>query len=517
MSGSKNVMTQNSAPSPPAATPRLDAVDRPAVFRPGRLRYWLVYPATISLLYVLGGLLWLLVANPLLSAWLHDAPPSPLSRQWPNVLAIIASGGLLHWLLKIHDKPAYRDLEARVRERTDELLASNRTLEQQIAARIQVEYALRDSEERFRQLAEHIREVFWVYGIGEERLLYVSPAYEEVWERPIQGLYDRPLDWIEAVHPDDRPRVQVARLAMLGRGYLGEEYRIVRPDGAIRWIWDRGFPIHDEAGYVYRIAGLTEDITARRLAEDRLRRQQVELARMSRLSLAVELASNLAHELNQPLAAIVAYTQACLTLLRQDHTDPRELTGTLDEIVNQGLRAGGIIRHLRELVRKHPAAQAALDLNSLIEAVIHYAQLELRQAGVTLKLELAEALPPVLADDIQTQLAVLYLIRNAIEAMPETGDGPRELTLRTAPLDADRILATVRDTGSGFGAETVERLFEPFFSTKPGGMGLGLAVSRSIIESQGGQLWATANPDRGASFHFTLPIHNNPQCSAARS
>ena len=441
-----------------------------------------------------------------------------LSTRWPYRNADGAVIGVLGIIRDItarraaeeRSRPTRADRQTPTQERASELLATNRALERQIAARIQAEIARRDSEERFRQLAEHIREVFWVYGIAEERLLYVSPAYEEVWGQPIAGLHERPLEWIEAVHPDDRPRVRAAHLEKQTSGHFDQEYRIVRPDGTIRWIWDRGFPIRDEAGHVYRIAGLAEDITARKLADDQLRRQQVELARMARLSLAVELASNLAHELNQPLAAIVAYTQACLTLLRQASTDPRELTGTLDEVVSQGLRAGEIIRHLRDLVRKHPAAQAALDLNALIRAVVHYAQLELRQSGVTLRLELMESLPPALADDIQIQLVVLYLIRNAVEAMQEAERTRRELTVRTAALDANWVMATVRDTGPAFGPETADLLFRPFFSTKAGNMGLGLSVSRSIVESQGGQIWATTNPDGGASFHFTLPVHADP-------
>jgi two-component system sensor kinase FixL len=291
---------------------------------------------------------------------------------------------------------------------------------------------------------------------------------------------------------------------------LDEEYRIFRPDGAMRWIRDRGFSIRDASGQIYRIAGLAEDITARKLAEDQLRRQQVELAKTSRLSLAIEMASSLAHDINQPLAAIVAYAQACLSLLRQDRTNSRELTGILEEIVSQGLRAGGIIRHLRDLVRKHPAAQSAVPLNDLIHAVIHYAQLELRQADITVRLELTEPLPAILADDMQIQLAVLYLVRNAIEAMQDADDAPRELLLRTAPLDTGTVLATVHDTGPGFSPEALERLFQPFFTTKSGGMGLGLSVSRSLIESQGGQLWATPNqPDRGVSFHFSLPVYTH--------
>jgi two-component system sensor kinase FixL len=458
-------------------------------------RFQAIHPALWAMLYVIGGFLWLLVGEPL-----------TFSRLLKPGLFVVASGALFYGLLRFQARTAQRVTQ------TAELTAINQTLEGQIAARVQAEMARRDSEEQFRQLAEHIREVFWVHGVAEERLLYVSPAYEEIWGRPAQSFLERPLDWIEAVHPDDQPQVHAAHIAKLESGVLNEEYRIIRPDGTIRWIWDRGFPIRDASGYVYRIVGLAEDITTRKMAEDQLRRQQVELAKTARLSLAVELASNLAHELNQPLAAIVAYTQACLALLRQDQTDPRELTATLEAVVNQGLRAGEIIRHLRELVRKHPSAQSALDLNVLIGAMVHYAQLELNHAQVVVRLELAETLPTILADDLQIQLVVLYLMRNAIEAMNDIHDRPRELTLRTTLLNADTALVTVHDTGPGLGAEATEQIFQPFFTTKATGMGLGLSVSRSIIESQGGNLWATPNsaPDRGMSFQFTLPIHSYP-------
>ncbi|MCC8999510.1 MAG: PAS domain-containing protein, partial [Candidatus Contendobacter sp.] len=305
-----------------------------------------VPPSVLALLYVIGGFLWLLAGESLVFP--HLLKPG---------LFVVVSGALFYGLLRFQARTAQRVTQAA------ELTAINQTLEGQIAARIQAEMARRDSEEQFRQLAEHIREVFWVHGVAEERLLYVSPAYEEIWGRPAQSFLERPLDWIEAVHPDDQPQVHAAHIAKLESGVLNEEYRIIRPDGTIRWIWDRGFPIRDASGYVYRIVGLAEDITTRKMAEDQLRRQQVELTKTARLSLAVELASNLAHELNQPLAAIVAYTQACLALLRQDQTDPRELTAPLEAVVNQGLRAGEIIRHLRELVRKHPSAQSALYLN----------------------------------------------------------------------------------------------------------------------------------------------------------
>ncbi len=482
------------------------------------------YPALFSLLYIVTGWLWLLIDDLVLTVWMGGAAPALLPTVLKNTVVIIASGGLFYGLLRVHIHMTCRtrqqqeeieeqlrcardDLETRVQERTTELLKMNSTLTQQMASRVQMEIALRDSEERFRQLAEHIREVFWVYGIVEERVLYVSPAYEEIWGRAVQSFDERPLDWLEAVHPDDRLRIQEAHVDKHRLGHLDVEYRIVRPDGAIRWIWDRGFPVRDQTDHVYRIAGLAEDITARKLAEDQLRRQQVDLARMSRLSLAVELASNLAHELNQPLAAIVAYAQACLTLLRQGHTDPRELVGTFEGVVNQGLRASEIIRHLRQLVQRQVAMQTPLDINALLHAVIHYAQLELRQARIDLHLELTESLPKTLADDLQIQLVVLYLIRNAVDAMCQMPEGSRQLIVRTALASADWILVTVHDTGHGLSPEAAERLFQPFFTTKPGGMGLGLPVSRSIIEAQGGQLWATPNPDSGVSFHFTLPVY----------
>ncbi len=529
-------------PSSTAVAASWDHVGRVNGSRLERLQRYCIHPAAVTLFYILGGLLWLLVGDPLSTAWVTGGapvvPPPDLPR---NLLVLAASGGLLYGLLRVQASATRRafqardlararavdrqiedrlrqirtELEVRVQERTAELLAINRALEQQIAARAQVEFALRDSEERFRQLTEHIREVFWIFDLAEERLIYISPAYEEVWGRSIQALYDRTLDWLEAVHPDDQLRLRNAHANKLESGFFNEEYRIIRPDGTVRWIWDRGFPIDDDSGHVYRIAGLAEDITARKLAEDQLRRQQVELAKMARLSLAVELASNMAHELNQPLAAIVAYTQACVTLLREDQTDPRALTGTLEEVAHQAMRAGGIIRHLRDLVRKHPTAQTPLDLNALIRSVVHYAQLELRLADTALRLELTEPLPAVLADDIQIQLVVLYLLRNAIEAMHQTESSARGLTVSTAPFDDNTVRVTIRDTGQGLSTEVAERLFQPFFSTKPGGMGLSLSVSRSIIESQGGRLWATPNPDSGASFHFTLPQYINSGSSSA--
>ena len=485
-------------------------------------RHPVTYPVLFSLLYAGGGWLLLMINDLFLSHGTEGAAFWPHALR--NMALMLVTGGLLYALLHAQARNmrrayqqqqaveeqlrrAHDELESRVQERTAALVAANHELEQQIASRAHVENALRDSEERFRQLAEHIREVFWVYDIAEEQATYLSPAYEEIWGQAAADAISNPMAWLEAVHPDDQPRIQKAHLAKHQYGYFNVEYRILRPDGGLRWIWDRGFPVRNAAGQIYRIAGLAEDITARKLEEDQLRRQQVDLAQMARLSVAVELASNLAHELNQPLAAIVAYTQASLALLQQHHTDPQELVNSLEAVIKQSLRLGEIIRHVRALVRRQPTVQASLNLDAVLHAVVHYLQLELRQAAVDLHWEVADDLPPALADDLQVQLVLVYLLRNALEAMYEMPKWARRLTVRATQSTSERLLVTVCDSGPGISPEVADHLFQPFFTTKPGNMGLSLSVSRSIIEAQGGELWATPNADGGVSFCFTLPIY----------
>lgn len=253
------------------------------------------------------------------------------------------------------------------------------------------------------------------------------------------------------------------------------------------------------------ITEMKQIITARREAEERLRQQQLELAHMARLCLAGGMASGLAHELNQPLAAIVSYGEGGLELVRSGKVDTNQLTKVLEQVVNQAMRAHGIIHHLRDFVRKQEPQRSLVDINALIQEVVRLAEPEAQKHAVRIRQEFAEGLPSLLVDNIQIQQVVLNLVQNGIEAMREGGAERRELTLRTASAGNNTIQVTVSDTGPGLSAENPHKLFMPFFTTKASGMGLGLSISKSIIEAHGGRLWASPNADRGISFHFTLP------------
>lgn len=374
-----------------------------------------------------------------------------------------------------------------------------------ITERKYAEAALAENQERFRQLAEHIREVFWINSADAQQVLYVSPAYQDIWGRSCESLYERPAAWVEAVHPEDRPRVQQARTRMAMTGEFEQEFRIVRPDGTIRWIRSRGFPIRDATGTIYRIVGIAEDITQRKEAEEQMRQQQAELAHMARLALAGEMASGLAHELNQPLGAIATYTQTCLLLIHSGQIMSEQLMETLEKVTAQAQRAGDIIHRLRDLVRKVDPHRDAIDINALLQEMVRLTEPEARQREIRIQLELVEDLPVVFADAIQLQQVVLNLMRNAIEAMTEAEAHLHELTLRTSPVGNEAIEVAISDTGPGLSPEAMDRLFLPFFTTKPTGMGLGLSISKSIIEAHQGRLWAASNPERGITFHFTLP------------
>ena len=251
--------------------------------------------------------------------------------------------------------------------------------------------------------------------------------------------------------------------------------------------------------------GLVRDISARRRAEDEARRRSADLAHAARLSTIGELTSGIAHEVNQPLTAMVNFAEACLRMLRSGNADTQKLEDALGQIAAQGQRAAHIIRHLRRLARKGESERVQVELNHLVRDLLGLVGNELRASGIALHLMLDENLPEVKCDRIQVEQVVLNLVRNAMDVLEAGPVQGRELTIRTRAGAQGAIELTVEDTGEGLGADGGERIFETFFTTKADGLGIGLPISRTIIEDHGGRLWASPRPGGGAIFHVTLP------------
>ena len=246
------------------------------------------------------------------------------------------------------------------------------------------------------------------------------------------------------------------------------------------------------------------DVTERKQAEEALRKAQAQLAHVTRVMTMGELAASIAHEINQPLAAVVNNASACLRWLAANNLEEARQSATL--ITTDGHRAGEIISRIRALVKKAPPQKDLLDINETILEVIALARSEVQRNRVSLQTQLLNDLPLVLGDRIQLQQVILNLVMNGIEAMSGVTDRSRELLIRSVLIESDRVLVAVQDSGIGLQPESLDHLFEAFFTTKPKGMGMGLAISRSIIEAHGGQLWAIPNDGPGATFQLTLHV-----------
>jgi C4-dicarboxylate-specific signal transduction histidine kinase len=246
-------------------------------------------------------------------------------------------------------------------------------------------------------------------------------------------------------------------------------------------------------------------LTERKRAEEALHQAQMELAHVARVVTLGELTASIAHEVNQPLTAVVTNGAACLRWLQRDRPDLDEACAAVQRVVREGRRASDVLTRIRGLVQRAPAALTPLHLQEPIEEVLMLVRAEARRQQITLGTVFGDDVPPVLGDRVQVQQVLLNLVRNSMEAMSAVVDRPRELHVQTQRQALGGVLVSVKDSGIGLRAEEVEKMFEPFFSTKPGGMGMGLRISRAIVEAHGGQLWAIPNDEHGATFLFTLP------------
>jgi len=316
------------------------------------------------------------------------------------------------------------------------------------------------------------------------------------------------LDMVfQRIHPDDRARAKqtIDRASSDGKDF-DHGYRLLMPDGSVKYVHATAHAATDASGGIEFVGAVT-DVTARKRAEEELHEAQAGLAHVTRVTALGELAASIAHEVNQPLAAVVTNAAACLRWLDRETPNLDEARGTVRSIIKDGSRAGEVIQRVRGLVNKTAGQKAPLHLNEVVDEVITLVQHELFSHRVLLRLELAPALPLVLADRIQLQQVILNLIINGIEAMQAVTDRPRELVIQTHQDETHQILLTVKDCGIGIAADNADRLFDAFFTTKSSGMGIGLSICRSIVDAHGGRLSASGNVGPGTTFQFTLPLH----------
>jgi PAS domain S-box-containing protein len=314
----------------------------------------------------------------------------------------------------------------------------------------------------------------------------------------------------ECVHPEDRAEThKKARDAVQSREPFRHEYRVVWPDGTVHWIEGRGRALCDEQGNARRMVGTVVDITQRKAAEETAKVREADMAHLLRVSTMAQMASGLAHELNQPLGAILNYAGMCLSQLGSRDVSTERLGDALREVMNETRRADAIIKRMRDFVRKQRPRAQSIDLNQLAEQVRSLMQFELRRRKIRCVMELATDLRPAIADPVQIEQVLVNLVYNALEAIDQGPSSARQVTIRTAlDMPTTQAYITVADTGPGISLENLKRLFEPFFSTKPEGLGMGLNISRSIVESYGGRLSAAPGPRGGMQFSFTLPLEN---------
>jgi len=307
--------------------------------------------------------------------------------------------------------------------------------------------------------------------------------------------------------PGEGPNVtRSIRQELAANGRWCGQVRFVRADGSEGVCEVVSVPLCDASGRVMGRVSVNRDITDRIRAEEEAKRRQEELAHVSRLGTMGEMATGLAHELNQPLSAILYYARGCARRLRAGGCDFDEVLGVIEKMAVQAERAGAVLGPLRAFVRKRRPRLAPVDINLLVREAVDFVEHEARENHVRVDLQLSAPLRPVLADMIQVEQVILNLVRNGIEAMQGTEPGKRRLALQTSNAGSDAVTCAVRDTGCGFPEKTAKQLFDAFYTTKPDGMGMGLPISRSIIESHGGRLWAAPSSSGGATFRFTLPV-----------
>ncbi|MCC6930918.1 MAG: PAS domain S-box protein [Gemmatimonadaceae bacterium] len=440
---------------------------------------------------------------------ISDLIPAEHRGAWQDVLAQTAGRNdrTVTLAMELHTRGEPRRVAIELRARAVMYLGRPGVLGivRDVTERLKSEVALRQSELRFRQLAESVREVFWLSNVEKNEVLYISPAFETIWGRSLDALRDSATLWMEAIHPDDRERIERAAREQQAQGTYDEEYRIVRPDGEIRWIHDHAYPVRDESGVVTRIAGVAEDITERRTLEESLRQTQ----KMESIG---QLAGGVAHDFNNSLTVIMG----CARLLESERTMSSDSGALLTEIQHAAERAASLTRQLLAFSRQEVLAPRVLDLNVAIGDT-HRMLERLLGEDVMIMTWLDPSVPNVKVDPGHVVQLLMNLAVNARDAMPHGGT----LEIATAlvrhdaehvrhhpgRLEGDYVELRVSDVGTGMSPEIVSKIFEPFFTTKAvgRGTGLGLSVVHGIVTQNDGTIDVESTPGVGTTFRVAFP------------
>lgn len=389
-------------------------------------------------------------------------------------------------------KRTHDELERRVEQRTRELTV-------EITERKQAEESLR----RLSQAVEQ-SPAMTIITDPTGSIEYVNPRFTEVTGYALEEIAGKTPRVLKSGKTLPAQYDNLWEAITAGKEWRGE-FHNRKKNGALYWATTSICPITNEDRILTHFLGISEDISERKRAEDEARQHRNELAHFGRVSVIGEMATSLAHELNQPLTVISGCAQFCLNSLRSKPIQPEDLVDPLEQAAEQAERANEIIRRVRSFIQKEDQQRKEIEVNTVIRDVTGLLQTDAREHGATIKLTLADQLPPVLADSIQIQQVVVNLAHNGIEVMSDIPSEARVLTIHTRGYRRNAIEVVVHDTGPEIAAENLEKVFDPFFTTKTGGLGMGLSISRSIVEAHGGSLWATSSQDGGTSFHFTLP------------
>ena len=461
--------------------------------------------------------------------------PTDIEMLLLRVAANQAGIGLQEAHLSSEQRRTAEKLDQRVVRRTRQLIAVNEELRKEIIEHKRADAELRESEQRYRHIFQTAGVSIW-----EEDFSQVTAAIDDLKAQGVRNfsqyiaahpefiqqaismvkiidVNDATVKLFEAQSKDEllvslhkiflpkTEEVFAGELIAIAEGRTNFESETVlqtlRGD-KLAVLFTIAFP--RQPAKLNSVLVSIMDITERKRADEALHKTQAELAHVTRVATLGELTASIAHEVKQPLAAIVTNGNACLRWLAGDSPNLDEARETARRIIRDGNRAGDVIGRIRTLLRKTGTEKELLDMNQAVREVVALAEGEVRRNGVALRTELTGDLPPILGDRVELEQVVLNLIMNAIEAMSAIGDRPRELVVRTQSGEVDQVCVTVQDSGIGLDPQSMGRIFDAFYTTKSQGMGMGLAISRSIVENHGGQLWAVPNEGPGATFQFTL-------------